>query len=116
MLCIDPSMLSFWSAIRLNLFFLFTSRSESLFVWKKSSKMRGIVLGAEAIKQSSKSVWGASHSGSKSLAPLVNGRAYVITAFWRKLVGVIPSPAGHANDRYLAGRALKATKFLGGLS
>ena len=41
--------------------FLFTSRSESLFVWKKSSKMRGIVLGAEAIKQSSKSVWGAIH-------------------------------------------------------
>jgi hypothetical protein len=34
----------------------------------------------------------ASQSGSKSLSPLVNGKAYLIAAFWRKLVRLGPSP------------------------
>ena len=47
--------------------------------------------------------WGARQSGSKNLSPLVNGKAYPITAFWRKFVGVgrsddadrRPGRAGH---------------------
>jgi hypothetical protein len=59
----------------------------------------------EAVKQSSNAVWGARYSGSKSLAPLVNGRAYVVTVFWRKLVGVIPSPAGRADTAVAQARS-----------
>ena len=35
----------------------------------------GFVLSAEAVNQSSNSLWGARQSGSKSLSPLVNGKA-----------------------------------------
>src|SRR5260370_6368895 len=45
-----------------------------------------------AVNRGSNPWWGASHTGSKSLSPLVNGKAYLITAFWRKLVRVGPSP------------------------
>jgi len=82
----DTFDLSFFSALS------FPDRDRSCRARAKQNE-GDLFWGAEAVKQSSKSVRGARQSGSKSLSPVVNGKAYLITVFWRKLVRVALSLA-----------------------